>query len=100
MKQLPFDREKLEQIAAVYPTPFHIYDEEGIKKCVKELYGAFSWNTGFREYFAVKALPNPFILSLLSSLGCGCDCASLPELMLSDASGVNGERIMFSFERI
>ena len=96
MKQLPFDREKLEQIAAVYPTPFHIYDEEGLKKCVKELYGAFSWNKGFREYFAVKALPNPFILSLLSSLGCGCDCASLPELMLSDASGVNGERIMFS----
>mgnify|MGYP002560750301 CR=1 FL=1 len=96
MKQLPFDREKLEQIAAVYPTPFHIYDEEGIKKCVKELYEAFSWNKGFREYFAVKALPNPFILSLLSSLGCGCDCASLPELMLSDASGVNGERIMFS----
>ena len=96
MKQLPFDREKLEQIAAVYPTPFHIYDEEGIKKCVKELYEAFSWNKGFREYFAVKALPNPFILSLLSSLGCGCDCASLPELMLSDASGVTGERIMFS----
>ena len=96
MKTLPFDRQRLEEITTQYPTPFHIYDEAGIIKCVQELQAAFAWNKGYREYFAVKALPNPYILSILERLGCGCDTASTPELMLSKAAGVSGDRIMFS----
>ncbi|MEA4920401.1 MAG: diaminopimelate decarboxylase [Clostridiaceae bacterium] len=96
MKQLPFNKQQLKDIIEKYPTPFHIYDEAGIIKCVKELYSAFSWNKGFKEFFAVKALPNPYILSLLKDLGCGVDCASSPELTLGEASGMTGHDIMFS----
>lgn len=96
MKQLPFTKPQLEEITKQFPTPFHIYDEAGIIKCVKDLCAAFSWNKGFKEYFAVKALPNPYILALLKSLGCGADCASTPELMLANASGITGGDIMFS----
>ncbi len=96
MKKLPFDLPKLESIVKDYPTPFHIYDERGITNCVKSLQQAFSWNKGFKEYFAVKALPNPYILALLKKLGCGTDCASSVELTLSEASGIIGGDIMFS----
>lgn len=89
-------KEKVEELAKTYPTPFHIYDEKGIRENAERLYRAFSWNTGFREFFAVKATPNPFILKLLASVGCGADCSSLTELMLSEACGITGNNIMFS----
>lgn len=95
-QQLPFTLEQARTWRESYPTPFYVYDEAGIKNCVRELYRAFSWNKGFREYFAVKALPTPAILRLLSSLGCGADCASITELMLCERSGIEGPRIMFS----
>ncbi len=97
INKTPFTtKEKLEEIAAVYPTPFHIYDEAGIRKNCENLYKAFSWNKGFREYFAVKATPNPFLINILREYGCGCDCSSMTELMLSDAIGAKGNEIMFS----
>ena len=89
-------KEQIEEIVKTYPTPFHIYDEKGILENAKRLYDAFSWNKGFKEYFAVKATPNPFIVKLLASVGCGCDCSSYTELMLSEACGIVGENIMFS----
>lgn len=89
-------KEKLDEIIKTYPTPFHIYDEKGIRENVKAVKEAFAWNKGFREYFAVKANPNPFLISILREYGCGCDCSSYTELMLSDALGVKGEEIMFS----
>lgn len=89
-------KEQIEEIVKTYPTPFHIYDEKGIRENAKALKEAFSWNKGFKEYFAVKATPNPFLIDILRDYGCGCDCSSLTELMLSDAMGVSGEDIMFS----
>ena len=94
--KLPFSLEQARQWRESCPTPFYVYDEAGIRRCVEDLYRAFSWNKGFREYFAVKALPTPAVLRLLASLGCGTDCASVTELMLSERSGITGERIMFS----
>ncbi len=88
--------EKLREIASVYPTPFHLYDEEGIRDTARAVNRAFSWNHGFMEYFAVKACPNPFILQILRAEGCGVDCASVTELMLAQASGFSGDQIMFS----
>jgi diaminopimelate decarboxylase len=97
MKKIPFvTKEQVEEIVKTYPTPFHIYDEKGIRENVKNLKEAFSWNKGFKEYFAVKATPNPFLINILKEYGCGCDCSSLTELMLSDALGFSGEDIMFS----
>ena len=97
MKKKAFvTREMVEEIVKTYPTPFHIYDEKGIRENVKALQEAFSWNPGYKEFFAVKATPNPFIIELLKEHGCGCDCSSLTELQLSYASGVSGEDIMFS----
>ncbi|MEE1250225.1 MAG: diaminopimelate decarboxylase [Lachnospiraceae bacterium] len=97
MKKEPFvTKEKLEEIIKEYPTPFHLYDEKGIRENAKAVKEAFAWNKGFREYFAVKATPNPFILNILREYGCGCDCASLTELMLADALHFKGEEIMFS----
>lgn len=97
MNKIPFTtKEKLEEIAAVYPTPFHIYDEAGIRKNAALLKQAFSWNPGFKEYFAVKATPNPFLISILREYGCGCDCSSVTELMLSKAIGAVGDDVMFS----
>lgn len=84
------------EITKIYPTPFHIYDEAGIRENVRQLKEAFSWNPGFKEYFAVKATPNPFLIQILKEYGCGCDCSSMTELMLSDAVGVRGQDIMFS----
>lgn len=97
MKKEPFvTREQLDEIVKEFPTPFHLYDEKGIRENVKALKEAFSWNPGYKEYFAVKATPNPFLIDILKEYGCGCDCSSYTELMLSDAVGVRGEDIMFS----
>ena len=97
MNKTPFvTKEKLEEIIKTYPTPFHIYDEKGIRDNAIALKEAFSWNPGFKEYFAVKATPNPYIINILKEVGCGCDCSSYTELMLSEAMGVTGENIMFS----
>ncbi len=89
-------KEQIEEIAKTYPTPFHIYDERGIRENAQALREAFSWNKGFKEYFAVKATPNPFLIDILREYGCGCDCSSLTELMLSAAMGMEGKDIMFS----
>ncbi len=96
MKKLPFDKAQIERICEEYPTPFHLYDERGIRDNVRRLQKAFAWNPGFREYFAVKALPNPVIMQILRDEGCGMDCSSLTELMLSRAVGITGHDIMFS----
>ena len=97
MKKEPFvTKEQLDKIAQEYPTPFHLYDEKGIRANVKALKEAFSWNEGYKEYFAVKATPNPFLINILKEYDCGCDCSSMTELMLSRAIGVVGSDIMFS----
>ncbi|MDO4466230.1 MAG: diaminopimelate decarboxylase [Bacillota bacterium] len=97
MKKVPFvNKEQLEEICTQYPTPFHLYDEKGIRQTARNLYKAFSWNEGFKEYFAVKATPNPTILKILHEEGCGTDCSSLTELMMSEKCGIVGEEIMFS----
>ena len=97
MKKIPFvSKKSVEEIVKNYPTPFHIYDEKGIRENAKALKEAFSWNKGYKEYFAVKATPNPFLIKILKEYGCGCDCSSYSELMLSEAIGVVGEDIMFS----
>ena len=88
--------EKAKQIIEQIPTPFHIYDEAGIRRNAQALKAAFAWNPGFREYFAVKATPNPYILKLLGEEGCGCDCSSYTELLLAEAVGAVGKDIMFS----
>ena len=96
-RKLPFvSSEKLHEIVKEYPTPFHLYDEAGIRRRARALNAAFAWNRGFKEYFAVKATPNPFILNILREEGCGVDCASETELMLAKACGFEGEQIMFS----
>ena len=90
-------KDRLEAIAAQYPTPFHLYDEKGIRENARRLQAAFAWNPGFREYFAVKATPTPAILKILREEGCGCDCSSLAELAMAERCGVTGEAgIMFS----
>ena len=97
MEKRPFvTREQLEEIVKEYPTPFHLYDEKGIRENAQKLKDAFAWNKGYREYFAVKATPNPFILNILKEFGCGADCSSMTELMMSDAIGFSGSDIMFS----
>ena len=97
MKKKPFvTKEQLDEIIKKYPTPFHLYDEKGIRKNMQALKEAFAWNPGYKEYFAVKATPNPFLIDILREYGCGCDCSSYTELLLSDAMGVKGEDIMFS----
>ena len=97
MKKEPFvTLEQLQEITKTYPTPFHLYDEKGIRENAKALKEAFSWNKGYKEYFAVKATPNPFLINILREYGCGCDCSSMTELMLANELGVKGEDIMFS----
>ena len=89
-------KDQLEAIAAQYPTPFHIYDEKGIRENARRLKAAFAWNPGYREYFAVKATPTPAILKILKEEGCGCDCSSEAELVMAQRCGVTGDGIMFS----
>lgn len=97
MEKKPFvTKEKIEEIVKQYPTPFHIYDEKGIRENAERVKKAFAWNKGFKEYFAVKATPNPFLINILREYGCGVDCSSMTELMLSSAIGCKGEDIMFS----
>ena len=97
MNKLPFvSKEQLDEIIKEFSTPFHLYDEKGIRENAKALKDAFAWNKGFKEYFAVKATPNPFLINILREYGCGCDCSSYTELMLSEAIGAVGEDIMFS----
>ena len=97
MEKRPFlTKEKAEEIARAIPTPFHVYDERAIRENARAVQEAFSWNPGFREYFAVKANANPTLLQILHEHGCGCDCSSLTELLLSEACGITGEEIMFS----
>ncbi len=95
-KELPFSRERLEQIVRKHPTPFHIYDEKAIVGNARNLLRLFSWNPGFKQFFAVKATPNPFILKILKHAGFGADCSSLPELLLAERVGILGPEIMFS----
>jgi Diaminopimelate decarboxylase len=89
-------QDQLLEITKQYPTPFHIYDEKGIRENAKKLNQAFSWNKGFKEYFAVKATPNPYIINILKEEGCGVDCSSMTELMMAEALGFSGDGIMFS----
>ena len=96
MKKPFVTKEKLEEIIKEIPTPFHLYDEKGIRENAQAVKEAFAWNKGFREYFAVKATPNPTLIKILHEYGCGCDCSSLTELMLSEAMGITGDEIMFS----
>lgn len=96
MKKPFVTKEQVDEIVKTYPTPFHIYDEKGIIENAKAVYEAFSWNKGFREYFAVKATPNPRLMEILKEQGCGFDCSSKTELMLSKAVDASGEDIMFS----
>ncbi len=97
MKKVPFvTKEQVEKLAETYPTPFHIYDEKGIRNTVRSINKAFAWNKGFKEYFAVKATPLPGILKIMKEEGCGTDCSSYPELLLSDVCGFKGHDIMFS----
>ena len=96
MKKPFVSKDKLEEIVKEIPTPFHLYDEKGIRENAKAVQEAFAWNPGFREYFAVKATPNPTLIKILKEYGCGCDCSSMTELMLSEAMGFSGDEIMFS----
>nr|WP_294492656.1 diaminopimelate decarboxylase [uncultured Anaerosporobacter sp.] len=96
MKKTFVTNEQLQEIVKEYPTPFHLYDEKGIRENARRLKEAFAWNKGFKEYFAVKATPNPFLLKILQEEGCGTDCSSMTELMLSEALGFDGSEIMFS----
>jgi len=97
MKKVPFvTLDKLQEITAQFPTPFHLYDEKGIRENAKAVKEAFAWNKGFKEFFAVKATPNPFLIQILQEYGCGCDCSSMTELMMSKAIGCKEGDIMFS----
>ena len=98
MSKKPFvTKEQVEEIVKTYPTPFHLYDEKGIRENAKALKEAFAWNPGYKEYFAVKATPNPFLLQILKEYGCGCDCSSYTELLMSDAVGIDGHDIGLGF---
>lgn len=96
IKKIPFNKTQIEKIIQNHKTPFHIYDEQAIRQNAHYLLKTFSWNKGFKEYFAVKALPNPYILELLREEGFGVDCSSLPELLLAERVGFRGEEIMFT----
>lgn len=96
VKTLPCSDEKLREIAAVYGTPFHLYDEKGIVNCVKSFQKAFAWNPNFHEYFAVKATPNPWLMKLLKEQNVGADCSSMAELVLSETVGLRGDDIVLS----
>ncbi len=96
MKKSFLTKEQIAEVTKKYPTPFHIYDEKGIRENARNMAKAFSWNKGFKEYFAVKATPNPYIMQVLKEEGCGFDCSSMTELMMSEAVGSTGSEIMFS----
>jgi diaminopimelate decarboxylase len=93
-KTIPFTKSELEKIVEKYPTPFHIYDEKAIRENARKMKDAFSWMPGFKNYFAVKACPNPSIMQILKEEGFGADCSSIPELILTEKTGITGENIM------
>ncbi|MDD3276644.1 MAG: diaminopimelate decarboxylase [Kiritimatiellales bacterium] len=95
-KKCPLNREQLEELTKQFPTPFHLYDEAAIRANARALKAAFAWNPGFKEYFAVKAAPNPYLMKILRSEGFGADCSSVPELLLSESVGLSGEEIIFT----
>ncbi len=95
-KKLPFTKEQIERIIEKYPTPFHIYDEKGMLEYARKFNEAFSWNEGFKEYYAIKAAPNPFLMKLLRKEGFGIDCSSMAELVLAERLGMRGNEIMFT----
>ncbi|MCX6811874.1 MAG: diaminopimelate decarboxylase [Candidatus Berkelbacteria bacterium] len=95
-RTIPFTLEQIQTLARSHPTPFYIYDEEGIRNSTRSLFNNFSWNKGFKEYFPIKATPNPEILSILKDEGCCADCCSVPELMLAEGVGLIGESIMLT----
>ncbi len=96
MKKPFVTKEQLEEIVRQYPTPFHLYDEKGMRENARRVNAAFSWNGGFKEYFAVKATPTPALLKILRQEGCGADCSSMTELMMAEKCGFKGHEIMFS----
>ncbi len=97
MEKKPFvTLEKIQEIVKEFPTPFHIYDEKGIRENARKLKQAFAWNKGYKEFFAVKATPNPYLMAILKEEGIGADCSSYTELLLSDKVGLKGHEIMFS----
>lgn len=96
VKSLPFDQAKLEEIVSQFPTPFHIYDEKGIREYARKFNQAFSWNDGYREYYAIKAAPNPYLMKIMQQEGFGIDCSSLAELEMAERLGMKGEDIMFT----
>ena len=93
---LPFSEEQVVKLAGQFPTPFHVYHEATIRQQVRNLKEAFKWCPGYRNYFAVKATPNPYILQVLKEEGCGTDCSSVTELVLSEKGGFTGEEVMFT----
>lgn len=93
---LPFTRKQVEEIERRHPTPFHLYDEAGMRANARRLVAAFAWNPGFKEYFAIKACPNPYIMKILKAEGFGADCSSLSELLLAEQVGIVGEPVMFT----
>src|SRR4051812_31020489 len=96
MKLLPFTKSQIEHLITTYPTPFYLYDEQGIRNSARRLIDAFAWNKGFKEFFAVKATPTPRILEILIEEGCGADCSSLSELALAERVGLTGENIILT----
>ncbi len=95
-KSLPFSKEQIEQIIEKYPTPFHIYDEKAIVQYARYFNESFSWNEGFKEYYAIKAAPNPYLMKILRNQGFGIDCSSMAELLIAEKLGMRGEEIMFT----
>lgn len=95
-KQLPFSKQQIEKIIEQYPTPFHIYDEKGIREYARKFIKAFSWNPGFKEFYAIKSAPNPFLMKIMRQEGFGIDCSSIAELLLAEKLGMKGDEIMFT----
>ena len=95
-KQLPFSKQQLETITETYPTPFHIYDERGIREYARKFTSAFSWNRGFKEFYAIKSAPNPYLMKIMREEGFGIDCSSYAELVLAEKLGMSGDEIMFT----
>lgn len=95
-KQIPFSKNKIEEIISKYPTPFHVYDEKGIREYARKFNNAFSWNKGFKEYYAIKSAPNPYLMKIMREEGFGIDCSSIAELVLAQKLGMSGDEIMFT----
>jgi len=95
-KQIPFSKQQLEKIIEQYPTPFHIYDERGIREYARKFTKTFSWNPGFKEYYAIKSAPNPYLMKIMREEGFGIDCSSYAELMIAEQLGMSGDEIMFT----